>query len=81
MQKPLQMLVCWHISNEVGPMGLLHQRHIIVAISGGIAAYKGAELVRLLKKQGAVVRSDTVTRRKGIYHAAHTASAVWRTDP
>ena len=37
-------------------MGLLHQRHIIVAISGGIAAYKGAELVRLLKKQGAVVR-------------------------
>ena len=42
--------------NEVEPMGLLHQRHIIVAISGGIAAYKGAELVRLLKKQGAVVR-------------------------
>ena len=37
-------------------MVLLHQRHIIVAISGGIAAYKGAELVRLLKKQGAVVR-------------------------
>jgi len=37
-------------------MGLLHQRHIIVAISGGIAAYKGAELVRLLKKQGAAVR-------------------------
>ena len=37
-------------------MGLLHQRHIIVAISGGIAAYKGAELVRLLKKQGSVVR-------------------------
>lgn len=37
-------------------MGLLHQRHIIVAISGGIAAYKGAELVRLLKRQGAVVR-------------------------
>ena len=56
MQKPLQMLVCWHVSNEVEPMGLLHQRHILVAISGGIAAYKGAELVRLLKKQGAVVR-------------------------
>ena len=56
MQKPLQMLVCWHVSNEVEPMGLLHQRHVIVAISGGIAAYKGAELVRLLKKQGAVVR-------------------------
>ena len=41
--------------NEVESMGLLHQRHIIVAISGGIAAYKGAELVRLLKKQGAIV--------------------------
>ena len=37
-------------------MGQLTQRHILVAISGGIAAYKGAELVRLLKKQGAVVR-------------------------
>ena len=37
-------------------MGHLHQRHILVAISGGIAAYKGAELVRLLKKQGARVR-------------------------
>ena len=37
-------------------MGRLHQRHLLVAISGGIAAYKGAELVRLLKKQGAAVR-------------------------
>ena len=37
-------------------MGPLAQRHVIVAISGGIAAYKGAELVRLLKKQGAVVK-------------------------
>ena len=37
-------------------MGQLTQRHVLVAISGGIAAYKGAALVRLLKKQGAVVR-------------------------
>ena len=37
-------------------MGRLNQRHILLAISGGIAAYKGAELVRLLKKQGALVR-------------------------
>ena len=37
-------------------MNLLHQRRVLVAISGGIAAYKGAELVRQLKKQGAVVR-------------------------
>ena len=32
-------------------MGHLNQRRILLAISGGIAAYKGAELVRLLKKQ------------------------------
>ena len=37
-------------------MNQLHQRRVLVAISGGIAAYKGAELVRQLKKQGAVVR-------------------------
>lgn len=37
-------------------MGHLSQRHILLAISGGIAAYKGAELVRLLKKQGATVK-------------------------
>ena len=43
-------------SGDLGPMGRLNQRHILVAISGGIAAYKGAELVRLLKKQGALVR-------------------------
>ena len=37
-------------------MKQLTRRHILVSISGGIAAYKGAELVRLLKKEGAVVR-------------------------
>ena len=37
-------------------MGHLRQRRILVAIAGGIAAYKGAELVRLLKKGGAEVR-------------------------
>jgi phosphopantothenoylcysteine decarboxylase/phosphopantothenate--cysteine ligase len=31
-------------------------RHILVGVSGGIAAYKAAELVRLLGKQGADVR-------------------------
>ena len=30
--------------------------HILVGVSGGIAAYKSAELVRLLRKQGADVR-------------------------
>ncbi|MGZ4970337.1 MAG: bifunctional phosphopantothenoylcysteine decarboxylase/phosphopantothenate--cysteine ligase CoaBC [Methylobacter sp.] len=31
-------------------------KHILLAVSGGIAAYKSAELVRLLRKQGAEVR-------------------------
>ena len=35
------------------PIGL---KHILLGVSGGIAAYKAAELVRLLKKQGAEVQ-------------------------
>jgi len=31
-------------------------KHILLGVSGGIAAYKSAELVRLLRKQGAEVR-------------------------
>ncbi|MDD1608948.1 MAG: bifunctional 4'-phosphopantothenoylcysteine decarboxylase/phosphopantothenoylcysteine synthetase, partial [Methylococcaceae bacterium] len=31
-------------------------RHILLGVSGGIAAYKAAELVRLLRKQGDEVR-------------------------
>ncbi|MDC9720622.1 MAG: bifunctional phosphopantothenoylcysteine decarboxylase/phosphopantothenate--cysteine ligase CoaBC [Gammaproteobacteria bacterium] len=37
-------------------MGRLRNKHIILAISGGIAAYKSAELVRLLVKTGAQVQ-------------------------
>jgi phosphopantothenoylcysteine decarboxylase/phosphopantothenate--cysteine ligase len=43
-------------------MGFVHvldifiKKHILLAVSGGIAAYKSAELIRLLRKQGAVVR-------------------------
>jgi len=36
--------------------GTLINKHILLAVSGGIAAYKSAELVRLLRKQGAEVR-------------------------
>ena len=42
----------------------LYNRHILLGISGGIAAYKSAELVRLLKKAGAqvhVVMTDAAT--------------------
>ena len=37
-------------------LGMTKTRHILLGISGGIAAYKSAELVRLLRKQGADVR-------------------------
>jgi phosphopantothenoylcysteine decarboxylase/phosphopantothenate--cysteine ligase len=37
-------------------MGHLSNRNIIIAVSGGIAAYKSAELVRLLRKENARVR-------------------------
>jgi phosphopantothenoylcysteine decarboxylase/phosphopantothenate--cysteine ligase len=36
--------------------GITINKHILLAVSGGIAAYKSAELVRLLRKQGATVR-------------------------
>lgn len=37
-------------------MGHLFHRNIVVGVSGGIAAYKSAEIVRQLQKQGANVR-------------------------
>lgn len=37
-------------------MGHLNNRNFIIGISGGIAAYKAAELVRLLKREGAAVK-------------------------
>lgn len=37
-------------------MSFLTDKNILLGISGGIAAYKSAELVRLLRKQGANVR-------------------------
>ena len=36
--------------------GISINKHILLAVSGGIAAYKAAELVRQLRKQGADVR-------------------------
>lgn len=36
--------------------GITINKHILLAVSGGIAAYKSAELVRLLRKRGAKVR-------------------------
>jgi phosphopantothenoylcysteine decarboxylase/phosphopantothenate--cysteine ligase len=35
---------------------ILQGKHIVVGVCGGIAAYKSADIVRQLKKQGALVR-------------------------
>lgn len=43
----------------------LVNKHIVVAVSGGIAAYKSAEFVRALQRQGAQVRiamTDSATQ-------------------
>src|ERR1039458_1700377 len=37
-------------------MGVLSGKTIVLGVSGGIAAYKSAELVRLLVNSGAIVR-------------------------
>lgn len=37
-------------------MGYLHNKHILLGVSGGIAAYKSADLVRRLQDAGAEVR-------------------------
>ena len=37
-------------------MASLQNKQILLGVTGGIAAYKSAEIVRLLQKQGASVR-------------------------
>ncbi|MEL7046604.1 MAG: flavoprotein, partial [Pseudomonadota bacterium] len=37
-------------------MGHLNNRRVLLAVCGGIAAYKSAELVRALQEHGAEVR-------------------------
>ena len=44
-----------HLLNSC-QMNELSGKHILLGVTGGIAAYKSAELVRLLRKQGAEVR-------------------------
>jgi phosphopantothenoylcysteine decarboxylase/phosphopantothenate--cysteine ligase len=43
-------------TSAVKPVGHLFNRNILLGVSGGIAAYKSAELVRQLQQQGASVR-------------------------
>ena len=45
----------------------LNEKKIILGVSGGIAAYKSVELLRLLTKQGAQVRVVDGNDSTGIY--------------
>lgn len=45
-----------HSRNSVTALGHLFNRNIVLGVSGGIAAYKSAELIRQLKTLGADVR-------------------------
>jgi phosphopantothenoylcysteine decarboxylase/phosphopantothenate--cysteine ligase len=53
----------------------LHDKHIVLGVSGGIAAYKSVELLRLLKKQGAHVRV-VMTTNAGWFVGAGTFQAL-----
>jgi phosphopantothenoylcysteine decarboxylase / phosphopantothenate---cysteine ligase len=44
------------MTNDSHPLLNLHNKHILLGLSGGIAAYKGAELCRLLVGAGAKVQ-------------------------
>lgn len=54
-------------------MGILSGKHIVLGISGSIAAYKAAVLTRLLVRKGAEVQI-VITPREGIHHAHHPLS-------
>jgi len=53
----------------------LKEKHIILGVSGGIAAYKSVELLRLLTKQGAHVRV-VMTENAGWFVGATTFQAL-----
>jgi phosphopantothenoylcysteine decarboxylase/phosphopantothenate--cysteine ligase len=46
----------WSFSDTIGNMNALHNKKILLGVTGGIAAYKAAEFCRLLIKQGAEVQ-------------------------
>ena len=56
-------------------MNFLSGKHILVGVCGGIAAYKGAELVRLLRGAGARVRV-VMTASAGDFVGARTFQAL-----
>ena len=56
---------------------MLKGKHIILGISGGIAAYKSVTLLRLLIKAGAEVQVVITPSGKGIYHSCYAISFKW----
>lgn len=58
-------------------MSVLSHRRVILGITGGIAAYKSAELVRTLSKAGAEVQV-VMTESAELRHAADLAGTQWR---
>jgi len=50
------MLDAVFLSDQSGPMSTLTNKRILLGVTGGIAAYKSAELIRRLQDQGAEVR-------------------------
>ena len=41
-------------------MNIFNEKKILLIICGGIAAYKSLELIRILKKRGALVKTNAV---------------------
>ena len=56
-------------------MGVLTDKRIVLGVTGGIAAYKAAELVRRLREQGAEVRV-VMTRAAGDFVGPLTFQAL-----
>ena len=55
-------------------MGILSGKHIVLGISGSIAAYKAAVLTRLLVRKGAEVQIVITPAGKEFHHAHHPLS-------
>jgi len=53
---------------------MLKNKKIVLGITGGIAAYKAAELTRVLIKAGAQVRVINDPERNRVYWPAHPAN-------
>ena len=62
-------------------MNYLSGKHILLGVTGGIAAYKSAELVRLLRSQGAAVRVVMTSAAPSLVIVAPTARRSFGRTP